>query len=80
MLRQRESFGAATPPEDLAGSAGAGAGAARCLDVAYYPPSPLKVIDGAGAAGDLRGVGVEGKMTAKRGLHVIAGRGLPMHR
>ena len=76
MLRQRESFGAATPPK-ISPDRLAQAPARTVLDVAYYPPSPLKVVDG--QAQPVTCAAWEWKENDRQArLHVIAGRGLPI--
>ena len=75
MLRQRDSFGATTPPR-ISPDRLAEAPTRHVLDVDYYPMSRLEVVD---AARPVACVAWEWKENDRQAqLHVVTGRGLPI--
>ncbi|KWX20461.1 hypothetical protein AFM11_30255 [Mycolicibacterium wolinskyi] len=76
MLRQKDSFGAATPPTVSPDQLGE-APVRQVLDVDFYPPRPVRVVDG--AARPVACVAWEFKAGDRRAqLEVISGRSLPI--
>jgi type VII secretion protein EccB len=76
MLREKESFGAATPPKVSPDQLGE-APVRQVLDVDFYPSQPVRVVDG--AAKPVACVAWEFKVGDRQAqLHVLSGRGLPI--